>query len=121
MTSGCRARPPVLQSTSMAPSRLRRAGTLLLVLWLTADVAAFGFCSGDSLGLAGQSTISIIHDADGTGSSPCTGHHCFCCSSGAEVMTVVVECHQDAVIMTPSREPAAADIPTSNTSPPPRL
>ena len=36
-------------------------------------------------------------------------------------MTFAVEFHQDAVIMTPSPEPAAADIPTSNTSPPPRL
>lgn len=110
----------VLQSNRMTVSRLRRAGILLLVLWLTADVAAFGFCSGDAGYGAGNSTVISASDAAGGGPSACTGHHCFCCSSGAEVARFDLAVEGLTVLMKPPSAPNAPDFPRSNTSPPPR-
>lgn len=104
----------------MAVSRLRRAGALLLVFWLTGDVAAFGFCSGELLTAAASPTvISAAADADGAPSC-CTGHQCFCCSSGAEVVTCDLSVEGRAALMTPSLVPNAPEIAPSEISPPPR-
>ena len=111
---------PVIQSTGMAASRLRRAGILLLVLWVTADMAAFGFCSGDAVSGASTSTVISASDTAGGGPSACTGHHCFCCSSGAEVASFDLAVEGPTVLMKPPSAPNAPDFPPSNTSPPPR-
>ena len=120
MRCDCRAPSTVVQSSRMAVSRLRRAGILLLVLWLTADVAALGFCSPELLPAA--ATSAVIRTADDSDGAPscCTGHHCFCCSSGAEVITFEQSFGGPTEFMTPSPEPYAPDISGSNTSPPPR-
>ena len=110
----------VLQSARMAVSRLRRAGILLLVLWLTADVAAFGFCNGDAAHGASHSTVSSAPHTAGGDPSSCTGHHCFCCSSGAEVTRFDLPVEGLMVLMKPQSPPNAPDFPLSNTSPPPR-
>ena len=104
----------------MGVSRLRRAGIILLVLWLAADVAAFGFCSGDLLIPSSTSvTICAAGDSDATPSC-CAGHHCFCCSSGAEVVRFELPGDGEAAVMARSPETHAADTAIRNTSPPPR-
>ena len=111
----------VVQSSRMGVSRLRRAGVLLFVLWLTADVAAFGFCSGDPL-ITSASSVTIGAASDSDATSPCcTGHHCFCCSSGAEVVRFELSHDAEAAFMAPLPEPRAADTSIRNTSPPPRF
>lgn len=120
-TADCRACSPVVQSTRMAVSRLRRAGILLLVLWLTADVAAFGFCRGELTTGAGQSAmISAADTAGADTSSSCTGHHCFCCSSGAEVMSCDLSVEGQVVRIAPQPAANPPDFRLSDTSPPPR-
>ncbi len=105
----------------MAASRLRRAGILALVLWLTADLAAFGFCSGEPV-FASVTSASLGAADNGDGPlSCCAGHHCFCCSSGAEVMTFELSFVEQTVLMTASPEPHTADTSIRNTSPPPRF
>ena len=121
MTANCRSRSPVVQSTRMDASRLRRAGTLLLVLWLTGDVAAFGFCSGELLTATALATVISASDDAGGAPSCCTGHRCFCCSSGAEAVTCDLSVEGQTALIAPSPPPIAPEIPLSDTSPPPRL
>lgn len=105
----------------MGASRLHRAGILALVLWLSADVAAFGFCGGEGVFASVISaSIGAPVDADGP-LSCCAGHHCFCCSSGAEVMRMELSFAERTVLLTASPEPHAPDTSIRNTSPPPRL
>lgn len=120
MTVNCRRRWPMIQSTRMAATRLRRAGVLLLVLWLTADVAAFGFCNGPLAVGATGSTVIAAADSSGDGASCCSGHHCFCCSSGAEATTFDLSVEAVTAIVTPQPSPNTPDFVVSNTSPPPR-
>jgi len=117
----CRPSLTVLQSSRMASSRLCRAGTLLLVLWLTADLAAFGFCSGDSISVATQSaSMSALDGSDATPSC-CAGHHCFCCASSVEVIRFELPRHAEGTVLAPSPGPQAADISIRTTSPPPKF
>ena len=120
MIANCRAGSPVVESTGMAVSHLRRAGILLLVLWLTADVAAFGFCRGDMFTGAGQSAVSSSADTAGGDALSCTGHHCFCCSSGAEVMSCDLSVERRMVLITPQPATNPPDFRLSDASPPPR-
>lgn len=122
MTVNCRRRWPMIQSTGMAATRLRRAGVLLFVLWLTADVAAFGFCNGPlAVGATGLTVMTAADSSDdGGGASCCRGHHCFCCSSGAEATTFDLSVDALTSIVTPQPAPTTPDFVVSNTSPPPR-
>ena len=105
----------------MPMSQPRRAGILLLVVWLTADVAAFGICGGDRLTASPISaTVSTAHDSDATPCC-CTWHHCFCCSSGAEVITFTLPVEEQAAILTPPPDPHAPVTAVAHSSPPPRL
>lgn len=110
----------VVQSSRMKSSRLLRAGTFLLVLWLTADLAAFGFCSGDSFPTVTHS--ASMSAPDGSDAGPCcAGHHCFCCSSTVEVMRFELPHNAEATVLAPSPGPQAAEISIRTTSPPPRF
>ena len=104
----------------MASLRLFRAGTLLLVLWLTADLAAFGFCSGESFSVATRSAYISAPDGSDATPSCCTGHHCFCCSSSVEVIRFELPRHAEATVLAPSPGPQAADISIRTTAPPPK-
>jgi hypothetical protein len=107
----------------MAIARLSRAGTILLVLWLTADVAAYGFCT-PPLPHAPTATSSMdAGDCDGSDGTPdcCGAHHCFCCSTSIEGMTFELPIDAHAAIIAPSPQTRPADISVANTSPPPRF
>lgn len=107
----------------MAVSRLRCAGVLLLVVWLTADLAAFGFCGAELLGpSAASARIGSDHESNGDTTPPCCGaHHCFCCSSCAEVVRFELAFDARSAFISPTLQPRPADISAPNTSPPPRF
>lgn len=106
----------------MAVSRLRCAGVLLLVVWLTADLAAFGFC-GDQIGPTSISTaIGAAHGSNDDATQPCgRAHHCFCCSSCAEVLKFELAFDANTAFVASSLQPRPADISARNTAPPPRF
>jgi hypothetical protein len=112
----------VLQSPRMDASRLRCAGVLLLVVWLTADVAAFGFC-GDRFDPAPASTtIGIEHGPNNDTMPPCcAAHHCFCCSSCAEVLKFELAFDTTTAVVALPLQPRPADVSALNTAPPPRF
>ena len=107
----------------MAFARLGRAATLLLVLWLTADVAAYGFC-GPSFSHAPAGSVSVgAGDCDGSDAAPacCGAHHCFCCSSTTEVAAFVLTFDACPAPVPLWLQPRPADISVQKTSPPPRI
>jgi hypothetical protein len=106
----------------MAVSRLRCAGVLLLVVWLTADLAAFGFC-GDQFGPTAASTsIGTGHGSNDDTTLPCCrAHHCFCCSSCAEVLKFELAFDTNTAFIPSPLQPRPADISARNTAPPPRF
>jgi len=107
----------------MAASRLQCAGVLLLVVWLTADLAAFGFCGAERLGASSASArIGANCDSEGDATSPCCGaHHCFCCSSCAQVVKFDLAFDARSAFIAPTLQPRPADVSAPNTSPPPRF
>jgi hypothetical protein len=107
----------------MAIAPLGRAGTLLLILWLTADAAAYGVCT-PPLPFVPAVTAGIgASDCDGSDATPvcCGAHHCFCCSTSTGVVTFELAFDARAAFIAPSLQPRPADISVSNTSPPPRF
>lgn len=110
----------VLSSWRMGPSRLRRAGVLLLVLWLNADLAAFGFCSGDRLTSVSSSAVMGTAHQQETGAPCCVGHHCFCSLTVVDVARFEFPANRDAEFIAPSLEPAAPESSVPHASPPPR-
>ena len=112
----------VLESTRMGASRLRCAGVLLLVVWLTADLAAFGFCSDQFSLTAASTSIGTAHgSSDDTTLPGCRAHHCFCCSSCAEVLKFELAFDANTAFVPSPLQPRPADISTRNTAPPPRF
>lgn len=110
----------VVQSSRMAVSRLRCVGILLFVLSLTADMATAGFCSGELLDASATAvTISAGDHSDAT-SPCCTGHQCFCCFSGAQVVMFELPIEDQTAIVPPPPAPHAPDNSVARTSPPPR-
>lgn len=112
----------VVQWRPVTLSRLRYAGVLLLVVWLTADVAAFGFC-GDQIDQ--HSTSPSIAAAQGSNDNTtqpcCRAHHCFCSSSCAEVLKFELAFDANTAFVVSSLQPRPADISARNTAPPPRF
>ena len=107
----------------MAVCRLRCAGVLLLVFWLTADLTAFGFC-GTEMSSASRSSagISADHESNGDSTPPCCGaHHCFCCSSCAQVVKFELPFDAHSAFIAQLLQPPHADVSALNTSPPPRF
>lgn len=110
----------MLQSSRMVLSRYRRAGMLLLVFWVTADVAAYGFC-GPSVVRVSTGSAHIETDSDSDAPAPvCRTHHCFCCSNSTEVVSFHLAHEARAVFVSPTLQPRPADISLGTLSPPPR-
>lgn len=110
----------MVQSLRMRVTRHRRAGVLVLVLWLTADLAAFGFCSGDPLTAASNPAVVAAADQQDTEAPCCAGHQCFCCSTSVEVAIFELPASSEAALMAPAPEPRTPDTSPRNGSPPPR-
>lgn len=112
----------MLQSSQMAASRLPRAGALLLVVWLTADLAAFGLCGAELLSAWPASASISGHESVRDTTPPCcAAPHCFCCSSCAEVAKFELAFDAQSAFVAPVPQPRPEDISAHNTSPPPRF
>ena len=106
----------------MAVSRLRCAGVLLLVVWLTADLAAFGFCGDQFAPTTASASVGTAHGSSDDTTLPCCGgHHCFCCSSTVEVALFALTFDAQAVLVESPAQTRPADISARTTSPPPRF
>ena len=105
----------------MGVSRFRCAGVLLLVLWLVADLSALGFCAEETRA-ASTSSARVSADDESNGDAvPCCGaHHCFCCSSCAEVVKFELAFDARSAFMAATHQPRPADISAPDISPPPR-
>ena len=107
----------------MACARLGHLGTLLLVLWLTADATACGFCmSSIAKSLPGTAFVSI-GGGNASQASPliASPDDCFCCSVTTELSVFQLAVDSCAAWMSSTPRPTLADNCVAKTSPPPRL
>ena len=66
--------------------------------------------------------LSAGHESNGEGTSSCCGaHHCFCCSSCAEVVKFELAFDARSAFIAPTLQPRPADFSAPNASPPPRF
>lgn len=111
----------MVESSRMRVSGFGRVAVLLLVAWLNADLAAFGSCSGELVRPSAPTVNNSAADHSDDASPCCRGHHCFCCSSAAEVAAFKLPVEEQAATVTSSTTPHAPHISIAQTSPPPRL
>jgi hypothetical protein len=102
----------------MIASHWRRAGVLLLIVWLLADTSTFAFCGPQPV--LGSVTTQIGAD-HGSDSGPSTEGLCFCCSQVVPVVRFDLFFKVERVHVAPLKPVRPPDISIANSSPPPRF